>query len=171
MMPSLIRRLRALTPRRDQLEANPLLRSLAPRLAHPKLWHWSRRSVATGMAIGLFIGLLIPVAQILFAAAAALALRANIAVAATGTLVTNPLTIPPIYYAAYHLGAWVTGSAAPATVSFADPASLWENLATIGMPLFAGLCIAAAVAAIASYVLVSQAWVWHVAQRRRGSGS
>lgn len=171
MKPALIRRLQALAPSRDQLEANPLLRSLAPHLAHPKLWHWSRRSVAAGMAIGLFIGLLVPVAQILFAAAAAIALRANIAVAATGTLVTNPLTIPPIYYAAYRLGAWVTGADTPEAVSFADPATLWENLATIGMPLFAGLGIAAAVAAIASYLLVSRAWVWHVAERRRGKCS
>jgi hypothetical protein len=166
-MTSLIQRLRALAPSRAQLEAKPWLRGLAPYLANPKLWHWSRRGVAAGMAIGLFIGLAIPVAQILLAAAAAVVLRANVAVAAAGTLVTNPLTIPPIYYAAYQLGAWSTGAPVPASFSLADPAMFWENLGAIGMPLFAGLGIAASVAAVAGYLLISQAWAWRVAAKRR----
>lgn len=168
-MPSPIQRLRALAPCREQLEANPWLRGLAPYLANPKLWHWSRRGVAAGAAIGLFIGLLIPVAQILLAAAAAVVLRANVPAAAAGTLVTNPLTVPPIYYAAYQLGAWATGTSAPAAFSLADPAALWANLGTIGMPLFAGLGISATVAAIASYLLISQAWAWRVTAKRRGA--
>lgn len=169
MFPSLIQRLRALAPSREQLEANRALRTLAPFLADPKLWHWSRRSVAVGAAAGLFIGLLIPIAQILLAAAAAVLLRANLPVAVAGTLITNPLTVPPIYFAAYHLGAWATGASAPAAVSLGDPAALWQNLETIGIPLFAGLGIAATFAAIASYLLISRAWAWRVVAKRRGT--
>lgn len=166
-MPRLIQRLRAWVPSRAQLEAKPGLRRLAPHLAHPKLWHWSRRGVATGIAIGLFIGLAIPVAQILLAAIAAVALRANVAVAAAGTLVTNPLTVPPIYYAAYQLGAWATGTSAPAAFTLDDPGVILENLGAIGVPLAAGLGIAGSVAAIAAYLLISQAWAWRVVAKRR----
>lgn len=168
-MPPFIQRLRARVPSREELEANRWLGVLAPYLADTKLWHWSRRGVAAGVAIGLFIGLLIPVAQILLAAMAAVVLRVNIPVAAAATLITNPLTVPPIYYAAYHLGAWATGSPAPAAFSLADPSSIWENLGTIGMPLFAGLGISAAFLAITSYLLISQAWAWRVALKRRNS--
>jgi len=73
----MIQRLWALVPTRKQLEANSRLRGLAPYLADPKLWHWSRRGIAMGVAIGLFIGFLIPLAQILLAAAAAVFLRAS----------------------------------------------------------------------------------------------
>ncbi len=163
----MIQRLRALAPSRTQLEANPWLRGLAPYLADPKLCHWSRRGVAMGVAIGLFIGFLIPLAQIFLAAAAAVFLRANVPVAAAGTLVTNPITVAPIYYAAYHLGAWVTGASATATVSLADLASIGANIGTIGLPLFTGLAITASSAAIASYLLISQAWVWRVSAKRR----
>jgi uncharacterized protein (DUF2062 family) len=168
-MPALIQRLRALAPSREQLEANPWLRRLAPYLADPKLWCWSRRGVALGVAIGLFIGFLIPLAQILLAAAAAVLLRANVAVAAAGTLVTNPLTVPPIYYAAYHLGAWATGAPATTAVSLGDLASIGANLGAIGLPLFTGLAIAASCAAIVSYLLISRVWIWHVAAKRRGA--
>lgn len=166
-MSAVIRRLRALAPSREQLEANPWLRRLAPWLADPKLWCWSRRSVAMGVAIGLFIGFLIPVAQILLAVAAAVVLRANVPIAAAGTLVTNPLTVPAIYYAAYQLGAWATGASATAAVSWADPVSLLASLGSIGLPLFTGLAITASCAAVASYLLISRAWIWHVTAKRR----
>lgn len=167
-MTSLISRLRTLAPSREQLEANPSLRRLGPWLGNPKLWHWSRRGVATGVAVGLFIGFAIPVAQILLAAIAAVVLRVNLPVAAAATLITNPLTVPPIYYGAYHLGAWVTGAHATAGVSLTSPADLWENLGAIGPSLFAGLGITATIAAVASYLLLSQAWAWRVAAKRRG---
>jgi hypothetical protein len=168
-MSPIIQRLRASVPSREELEANRWLRVLAPYLADPKLWHWSRRGVAAGAAIGLFIGLAIPVAQILLAAVVAVVLRANIPIAAAGTLITNPLTVPPIYYAAYQLGAWATGTSAPVSFSLADPSGIWENLGTIGLPLFTGLGITAACAALAGYLLISQAWAWRVAAKRRVS--
>ena len=167
-MPSPIQRLRALVPGREQLEANRSLRALAPHLANPKLWQWSRRGVAAGVALGLFIGLLIPVAQILIAAAAAVLLRVNLPIAAACTLITNPLTFPPIYYAAYQLGVWVTGSSAAVNFSLTDPVALWENLGAIGLPLFTGLGITATCTALVSYFLVSQLWSWRVAAKRRG---
>lgn len=164
---ALIQRLRAMAPSREQLEATPGIRRLAPYLAHPMLWCWSRRGVALGVAIGLFVGLLIPVAQILFVAIAAVFLRANVAIGAVGTFVSNPLTVPPIYYAAYQLGAWITGTSANADISLADPWSLYENLSSIGLPLFTGLATIATLAALVGYLLVSQVWIWRVNAKRR----
>lgn len=165
-MQALIQRLRCMAPSREQLSATPGLRRLAPRLSDPKLWQWSRRGVALGVALGLFMGLLIPVAQILFAGAAAVALRANVAMAALCTLVSNPLTVPPIYYAAYHLGAWVTGTSAADGLSLTDPSSLLEHFGSIGLPLFTGLAVTAGVAAASSYLLISRVWIWRVNTRR-----
>ncbi|MCB2044038.1 MAG: DUF2062 domain-containing protein, partial [Rhodoferax sp.] len=57
-------RLRALVPTRAQIHDNRWLRWLGPLLRRPRLWRWSRRGVALGVALGIFFGLLIPVAQI-----------------------------------------------------------------------------------------------------------
>ena len=162
-------RWRLLIPSREQLEANPSLRRLAPWLGNPKLWQWSRRGVAAGAAVGLFIGYAIPVAQILLAAVAAVYLRVNLPIAAAGTLITNPLTVPPIYYAAYYLGAWVTGTPTMVEFTLTDTTALWNNLGLIGLPLFAGLGITATMTAVASYLLISQAWAWRVVAKRRGA--
>jgi hypothetical protein len=40
------------------------------------------------------------------AAILAIPARANVAVAALFTLAVNPITIPPLYYAAYRIGSW-----------------------------------------------------------------
>lgn len=170
-MPTFIEPFRARVPSREEPEANRRPRALSPYLADTELWHWSRRGVAAGVAVGLFIGLLIPVAQILLAAVVAVVLRANVPVAAAATFIANPLTVTPIYYAAYHLGVWVTGTPAPAALSLADPSSLLDSLGTIGMPSFAGLAISATVLAFASHLLIAQAWARRIVVNRCNSRS
>lgn len=91
-------------PTREELRAKPWLAPLAHHFENERLWHTDRGSVARAVAIGLFFGFMIPVAQFLFAIALAIALRANVAIAAAATLVTNPFTFPPIYWAAYKVG-------------------------------------------------------------------
>lgn len=82
---------------------------MGPVLQHPRLWHVSRRGIALGVALGMFFGLLLPIAQIPMSAAVAVALRANVPAAVASTFVSNPVTFGPIYYAAWRLGSAVLG--------------------------------------------------------------
>src|SRR5215213_1024863 len=93
-------------PRRETVHSNPLLRPFARQLSQPNLWHFNHRSVSRGVALGLGIGVLIPVMHIVIASLLAIPARANVMIAAAFTLVVNPLTIPPLYYAAYRVGTW-----------------------------------------------------------------
>lgn len=45
----------------------------------------------------------------LLSVVAAVTLRACIPAAATSTLITNPVTLPPVYLGAWKLGVWATG--------------------------------------------------------------
>lgn len=100
----MIDRLRRHLPTPHDLAANRWLRWIGPRLHHPRLWHMSRRGIAAGMSIGVFFAFLIPVAQIPFSAAVAVAMRANVPTAVASTLVTKPVTFPPVYFAAWKVG-------------------------------------------------------------------
>jgi uncharacterized protein len=170
----MFQRLRRLTPSREKLHASRWLRWLGPWLHQPALWRWSRRGVALGVAIGVFFGLLIPIAQIPLSAAAAVVLRANLPAAAASTLVTNPATFGPIYYGAYKLGAWITGEKAlpapPEEVEeavFHEDAGLIERIRALGKPLLVGLAIVSTLMGLLSYILISLAWRWRVLRRRR----
>lgn len=172
---SLLERLRARIPTREQISRNRWLAWLGPWLQQPKLWHWSRRGVAMGVALGVFFGLLIPVAQIPLSVVAAVLLRANVPAAVASTLVSNPLTFAPIYYGAYRLGVWVTGEKAPpqdieviGTQELENTLSLWQRIAALGKPLVVGLCITALLMGLLSYGLISLAWRWRTVSKRRG---
>jgi hypothetical protein len=172
--------LRRRLPSREQIAGNRWLRWLGPGLLHPKLWHFSRRGVAVGVALGVFFGLLIPVAQIPLAAGVAVLLRANLPAAVGSTLITNPLTFAPIYVLAHRLGNAVLGDESPAPPLAAAPrapqadAGWWDTLQArvlaLGRPLLLGLAILAACAGILTYVLIMlgwrlrTAWTW---RRRR----
>ena len=93
-------------PTRETVHNYRLLRPFASHLAHPSLWRMTRRSVPRGVAIGLGIAVIIPFMHTVIAALLAIPARANVAIAALFTLVVNPLTIPPLYYAAYRIGSW-----------------------------------------------------------------
>ncbi len=167
-------RLRTKVPSRDQILANRWIGWLAPWLGHPRLWHWSRRGVAMGVTLGVFFGLLIPVAQIPLSVGAAVVLRANVPAAAASTLVTNPITFGPIYFAAYRLGTWITGDPLPAHA--ANPATaldinadagVWDRLQAMGKPLMIGLSILASLAGLITYAVISLVWRWRTLARRR----
>ncbi|MBD3767805.1 MAG: DUF2062 domain-containing protein [Gammaproteobacteria bacterium] len=164
---------RRFIPTQDSLMNNRWLKWLTPWLAHPKLWHWSRRGVALGVALGVFFGLLIPIAQIPITAVAAVILRANLPVAAASTFVTNPVTFAPIYYAAYQLGSWVTGDTTPLVdfESLDEPVNqetekgFFERLEDMGKPLLVGLSIMASVAGLISYFVINFLWRWRTGSR------
>lgn len=155
-------------PDPDRLANTWGLRWLGPALKHPRLWHFSRRGIAVGLGLGIFFGLLIPIAQIPFSAAFAVLLRANVPTAVASTLVTNPVTFGPIYYLAYQVGATLLGEdAAPpplpgaaAGEEGADQESIWDKISGLGKPLLLGLGIFAALGGLGGYLLVS--WIWRL---------
>lgn len=152
-------------PDRDALLARRWLRPFAHRLAHPSLWHFNRWSVARGLALGLFVGILIPLGQIVLAALVALTFRANLLVAAAATLVSNPFTFPAIYFAAYRTGQRVLGDGPAAGSESALPESMtW--LLQISGPTALGLFLFASLSALAGYGAVHFAWRLHVLRRR-----
>src|SRR6478672_379508 len=86
-------------PTRETIGRYRLLRPFARQLSQPNLWRLNHRSVPRGVAIGLGVGIIIPFMHVVLAALLAIPARANIMLAAAFTLLVNPLTIPPMYYA------------------------------------------------------------------------
>ncbi|HEX9181870.1 MAG TPA: DUF2062 domain-containing protein [Burkholderiales bacterium] len=151
-----MRQLRALLPSADRLASVRGLRWLKPLAAKRELWRLDRRRVALGLSVGAFFGVMVPVAQILVATAVAFALRANLPAAALGTFVSNPLTIAPLYAAAYAAGAAVLG------LPLELPAM---DLAAVGRPLLVGAALLALALAATAWLTVEA--LWRLAALRR----
>jgi uncharacterized protein (DUF2062 family) len=179
-------------PSKESIKGNRFLRWLGPRLHEPGLWHLNRRAVARGVGIGVFFGFMIPVAQIPASVIVSFVARANVWVAAVATLVSNPFTYAPIYYAAYRFGAFLLGDSVtaidpesfdPALVGAVTPslehasagigswlASIWTGMAAYGKPLFLGLSLMAVSCAVLGYFGTLLAWRASVVVKRRRGG-
>jgi uncharacterized protein (DUF2062 family) len=164
------------TPSADSVRSNRSLRWLGPLLNRPWLWQLNRRSVSIGVAIGVFFGFLIPVLQALFSAVFALVFRANLPVAIVSTLVSNPFTYAPIGILAYELGSAVLGESTSAEqlamfentveeMNVSSP-STWDQILSIGKPVFLGLAIFAVVGSISAFAITNLGWRLLVASRR-----
>jgi len=171
---------RKLLPHHETVKSHRWLKPFGDWLHHPNLWHLHRRSVAGGIAIGLFCGLIPGPFQMISAALLAVLLRVNLPVAAATTLYTNPFTIVPLYVLAYELGAWVSDArngAEIAQLSFPElhwyewSGELWNWLTMLGKPFLIGLPLLALSLAIAGYFMVRVAWrvavVWKWRARRQ----
>jgi hypothetical protein len=162
-------------PSPEALRGNRWLRWIGPALHHPRLWHLNRRGVALGLALGLFFGPLIPIAQIPLASGAAVLLRANVPMAVASTLVTNPVTFGPVYYAAWRTGSAILGgdgrAQPPAAPAEAPPGRWWErawqSVRQAGKPLLLGLAIFATGFGLLGYLLVTLLWRLKVGLARR----
>ncbi|MDE2434860.1 MAG: DUF2062 domain-containing protein [Sphingomonadales bacterium] len=157
-------------PTREQMERsrwvpNSTLRS--------ELWRFTRRSVPRGVALGLLVGILLPFAQIVFAAILSMPVRANVPIAALTTFVTNPFTTPFIWAGSYQLGNLLlhidneAGGAIDRLFALTDLWSAIEWLTAEGKSLALGLVIVATIAAATGYLVSGWAWRWWVGHKRR----
>jgi len=155
-------------PSPDSLREHRIVRRLAPWIGHHNLWHLNRRSVAGGIAVGAFTGLIPGPFQMISAAILSIWFRVNLPVAVMTTLYSNPFTLIPIYLVAYKIGTYATGHAGgampPFDFSLGDRS--WMMLAldfmrwvgSLGYDFFIGLFILACLLSFFSYFAVLGLW-------------
>ena len=151
--------------RRDALLESRWLRPFAHLFSHPSLWHLNRRSVPRGIAVGLFAAFALPIGQFALAALLALPLRANVPLAAVATLVSNPLTFPAIYVAAFKVGSLVLRHSPDDAGEIAG--SFGAFLLEVSAPTAVGLLLFAISSAAAGFVAAKWWWRLRVLRRHR----
>lgn len=171
---SVVRWIKGHVPTRDTIDQYRLLRPFAPHLRHPSLWRLNRRSVPRGVALGLFVGVIIPFMHTFVAAILAIPTRANVGIAALLTLTVNPFTIPPLYVAAYRIGSWelhydanlVSAESAERFSSELSRMLFWLHHAS--GPIALGILTIAASVAVFGYVGSALLWRLRAGSRWRG---
>ena len=150
-------------------------RWIPERVLERELWRFTRRSVPRGVALGMLVGILLPFAQILFAALLSFSVRANVPVAALTTLVTNPFTTPFIWALSYKVGGLIlrvdseTGGTMDALLNLTDFWSVLQWLTAEGKVLAFGLVVVATIAASISYLVAGFGWRWWIGRKRHGT--
>lgn len=163
-------------PDHHKIREHKHLRVFGELLHDPNLWHLNRRSAAGAFAVGLFCAFVPIPMQMILAAAMAILFRVNLPISVALVWITNPLTMAPIYYFAYKLGAWELGQPAQEYPSAPSLEQIVTGLNQVWAPFLLGCFTLSVVTAIAGYMLIRGLWRLHVVRqwrrkgRRRGKG-
>ena len=157
-------------PHPDVITKNRWISKLGPRLQEPALWHINRHSCAGAIALGIFCACIPIPFQMLMAAVGAIYFRVNIIVAVPTVWLSNPITIPPIFYFCYIVGASILQT----PLDDFDFELSWDWLAhglmAVWQPFLLGCFIVGIGGAILGFFAVHAFWrynIWNHIQKRR----
>ncbi|MDO6562487.1 DUF2062 domain-containing protein [Amphritea sp. 1_MG-2023] len=149
-------------PDERKLKSNRYLSWLGSHIHDPNLWHLTRTSVSRAFFVGLFCAFIPLPSQMLMAALASLFVRSNLPISVSLVWLTNPLTIPPMFYFAYWIGTQIIGVDMMAIDFEVSLEWLKAELDHIWLPLLVGSLICSLVSGTLGYLLMQRFWVWHV---------
>lgn len=156
------KKLKKLFPTQEQVRQNKSLAFLAPLMGRPNLWHLNRRSVAQAFFIGIFCAFIPMPFQMALAGLLAFHFNSNLPISIGLVWISNPITMPPLFYATYSFGAYLLD--VPAREFNADMGldGFLAQLNDIWLPLYLGSIIAGLFFASLGYIAMRILWRMHV---------
>lgn len=143
-------------PNPNYIRNHKNLRFLRKFSKSPALWSVTRRPVSKGVFIGLFV-MWVPLPfQMLYAATLAIYFKANLPISVALVWITNPLTIPPMFYFSYLLGTKIIEK--DIVLKDNDFDSLIKILPAIWEPLWVGSLSLSVISAISGYLVIRIVW-------------
>ncbi len=149
-------------PDHQTIKDQKALKVFGTLLHDPNLWHLNRRSAAGAFGIGMFFAFWPVPFQMWLSAAMAIPLRVNLPLSVATVWITNPFTMPPIFYGAYLLGTWILG--APAQKFEFELSWQWvvQSIETIGPAFLVGCGVCSVVFGILGYFTLNNLWRYSV---------
>ena len=147
------------------------LQFLGRALHDPNLFHLNRRSASGAMAVGLFWAFIPMPFQMAPAALCALLLRVNLPISIALVWLTNPLTMGPIFYMCYKVGALLLGQQVSeqdgSLFVWTGVADFFIQLGGVGLPLIVGSILVGAVSSLVGWAGMRLLWRYSVVQHLR----
>jgi uncharacterized protein (DUF2062 family) len=145
-------------PDHNKVKQQKSLKIFGSLLHDANLWHLNRRSARGAFSVGLFFAFIPVPFQMVLAAACAIPFRVNLPLSVALVWLTNPLTMPPIFYCSYRVGVFALGQETQPFYFEASWEWLVESLSTIGPAFMVGSLICASIAALIGYFGID--WLW-----------
>lgn len=154
--------IRRFIPDAQAVKSNKAIKMFGSLLHDPNLWHLNRRSASGAFGLGLFFAFWPVPFQMFLSAGAAIPLRVNLPLSVATVWVTNPLTMPPIFYISYVVGCTVLGTEMGSFNFELSWQWLMDSVKTIGPAFIVGCSVCSIVAGAAGYFGLDWVWRWSV---------
>ena len=121
----------------------------------------NRKMITRGVAIGIFWGFIPMPMQMLAVVAMTPFIRFNVAIAIAMVWLSNPFTMPPMYYMEYLTGNFILGQEGIANIELTME---WfsENIGDIFVPLYVGSAFYSILGSTVVYFALNWLWIHSV---------
>lgn len=149
-------------PDDDTFRRHKHLRFLNWLMHDPNLWHLNRYSVSGAAAVGLFMAWVPLPFQMVLAAITAIIFRVNLPISVVLVWITNPITIPPMFFFAYMTGCYVLGQPVLDIDFSISMEAMKAGLDSIWGPLLFGCLIVGIISSLVGYFGMHFLWRLHI---------
>ncbi|NND66465.1 MAG: DUF2062 domain-containing protein [Halioglobus sp.] len=162
--------LKMLVPSPARIREMKALSVLGDWIYASNLWHINRYSASMAFFVGFFVAFMPLPGQMVLAAVLAILLRCNLPLSVSLVWITNPVTMPAIFFLAYKVGALMVD--VPVREIQFEMTFHWltHRLTDIWKPFLLGCLLCGTFFGCLGYFVISQMWRWRVAyywHRRR----
>ncbi|MEM9257062.1 MAG: DUF2062 domain-containing protein [Pseudomonadota bacterium] len=157
--------LKSIVPSAARIREIKALRVLGDWVYEGNLWHINRYSASMAFFVGLFLAFMPVPGQMVLAALMAIRLRCNLPLSVGLVWITNPVTMPAIFFLAYKVGALLVD--VPIQNLEFEMSLYWfsHKLSAVWKPLLLGCLVCGLFFGCLGYFVISLLWRWHVTRR------
>lgn len=152
-------------PSPARLRENGTLDILGEWVYASNLWHLNRYSASMAFFVGLFLAFIPIPGQMLLAALGAVLLRCNLPISVGLVWITNPLTVPAIFYLAYQVGALIIDVPIKEVEFVLSFQWINEELRRVWRPMVVGCLLCGLFFGSLGYFIVNVLWRLRVARQ------
>ncbi len=157
--------IKRIMPDHHSIKTNKHLQLFGDLLHNPNLWHLNRRSIAKAFAVGLFFAFVPVPFQMILAAGLAIIVHANLPLSVALVWITNPLTMPAIFYFCYVVGTWILGVPEQEFTFHANWQWVMDSISSIGPAFLLGCAILGLIFSALGYFSIHFLWRYSVAKQ------
>ncbi len=160
------KKLKKILPTHEKIKKQKFLKIFGNFLHKREIWSLSRKRVVTGVFIGIFVAMLPMPLQMVLACFLAIVLNANLPISFILIFISNPLTMPPIFYFEYKIGNLFLK---PENIIEFNFDSMYDNFDQIALSLWTGAIIVGIFTSVICTIIVNFLWIYTVKKNRKSS--
>lgn len=155
--------LKKIMPSHETIQKQKFLKIFGTLLYKKELWSLSRKKVLSGVFIGIFVAFIPMPLQMVLVALLAISFGVNLPIALALIWISNPFTMPFMYYGAYEFGNILLNRSHSIEFSIE---SMSSNFDAIALSLYTGSFVLGMVFSLLSVVLLNLYWIRSVKKNR-----
>lgn len=162
------KKLKRILPTYEKIKEQRFLKIFGNFLHKKEIWSLSRKKVLGGVLIGIFVCCIPMPFQMVLSSFLAILFNVNLPISFVLIFISNPLTMPFLFYVEYEVGNFILNNKNAIEFNFN---SMYENLDKIALSLYTGSIIVGLVSSLLSVYFINFIWIRMVKKSRKSTHS